>query len=383
MELQKKIYYIANARIPTEKAHGIQLAKMCEAFVRQGIELELVVPNRATSLTTIHDFYGLQTLITVHKLWVLDWYSSGRGGFFIGSLGFAIGYFCYLLSKRIRGEKFIIYTSDIDQFSFFLIPFIGMPYFAEIHDAKSKRAPFMLLFHFAAGIITINNIIKKELCATFGIEPQKIIVRPNGIDMSMFSSLPDKTDARKALQLPLDRIIILYVGKFYEWKGFDVAISAACSVDQGIDFYFVGGTKDELMKVSGIRDMPVSFFCMGHRAFTEIPLWLAAADFCLVLGTKRNEYSYLHTSPMKFFEYMASNRPIIASRTPANMEIISAAEVLTYEPDDAKDLAEKIHYALEHRDDMNERAMRARIKVEDFSWGLRSKSIIEFMAQNV
>jgi len=27
-----KIIYLANARIPTEKAHGVQIMKMCEVF---------------------------------------------------------------------------------------------------------------------------------------------------------------------------------------------------------------------------------------------------------------------------------------------------------------------------------------------------------------
>jgi len=30
-----KLIYIANARIPTEKAHGIQIMKMCEALLIQ------------------------------------------------------------------------------------------------------------------------------------------------------------------------------------------------------------------------------------------------------------------------------------------------------------------------------------------------------------
>ncbi|MDP3770464.1 MAG: glycosyltransferase family 4 protein [bacterium] len=365
--------------MPTEKAHGIQLAKMCEAFVEHGIELELVVPDRKTSPQTIKDFYGLRVSIPVRKLPVIDWYGSSRIGFFIGSLSFAIGYFCYLLFKRIRGQHFIIYMTDIDQFSFFLIPFAGVPYVAEIHDAKAKRRAFVLLFRFASGIITINRIIKKELCATFGIEPQKVIVHPNGIDMSMFSHIPDQDSARNALQLPSDKTIIVYVGKFYEWKGLDVAIEAARVVDQNVDFYFVGGTQEELVHASGIREIPNNVHCVGHRTFTEIPIWLASADFCLVLGTKRNDYSYLHTSPMKFFEYMASNRPVIASRTPANTEIVSDAEVLMYEPDDVKDLAEKIHYALEHRKEMVERAERAYKKVNDFSWEKRAGSIIQFI----
>src|SRR3989339_835960 len=42
-----KIIYIVNARIPTEKAHGLQIIRMCDAFAAlPGIELELVVPKR-------------------------------------------------------------------------------------------------------------------------------------------------------------------------------------------------------------------------------------------------------------------------------------------------------------------------------------------------
>src|SRR3989344_2354492 len=40
-----KIIYIANTRLPTEKAHGLATMKICEAFVRAGAELELIVPK--------------------------------------------------------------------------------------------------------------------------------------------------------------------------------------------------------------------------------------------------------------------------------------------------------------------------------------------------
>ena len=41
-----KILYIANIRLPTEKAHGIQIMKMCEAFADIGHKVELIVPWR-------------------------------------------------------------------------------------------------------------------------------------------------------------------------------------------------------------------------------------------------------------------------------------------------------------------------------------------------
>lgn len=41
-----KLIYIANVRLPTEKAHGIQIMKMCEAFAKNDVDVTLVVPFR-------------------------------------------------------------------------------------------------------------------------------------------------------------------------------------------------------------------------------------------------------------------------------------------------------------------------------------------------
>ncbi|HRY62339.1 MAG TPA: hypothetical protein P5056_01035 [Candidatus Paceibacterota bacterium] len=45
-----KISYLANIRIPTDRAHGIQIMKTCEALSSQGVVVELVVPSRKNSI---------------------------------------------------------------------------------------------------------------------------------------------------------------------------------------------------------------------------------------------------------------------------------------------------------------------------------------------
>jgi hypothetical protein len=45
-----KICYIAAIRLPTEKAHGLQIMKTCEAFAAAGHDVELVVSDRATPI---------------------------------------------------------------------------------------------------------------------------------------------------------------------------------------------------------------------------------------------------------------------------------------------------------------------------------------------
>ena len=50
MSNKKKILYIVNVRIPTEKAHGIQIIKMCESFSDNGMDLELLLPKRINNI---------------------------------------------------------------------------------------------------------------------------------------------------------------------------------------------------------------------------------------------------------------------------------------------------------------------------------------------
>ena len=41
-----KLLYLANNRIPSEKANSLQIMQSCAAFARQGAEVSLVVPHR-------------------------------------------------------------------------------------------------------------------------------------------------------------------------------------------------------------------------------------------------------------------------------------------------------------------------------------------------
>ena len=40
-----RLFYITNSTIPTEKAYGYAISKMCEQFANLGIEITLVLPK--------------------------------------------------------------------------------------------------------------------------------------------------------------------------------------------------------------------------------------------------------------------------------------------------------------------------------------------------
>src|SRR3989338_8104713 len=106
-----KIIYIANIRLPTEKAHGIQIMKMAEALANQGINLELLVPARRNDLTEDpFAFYGIKKNFRIKKLPCLDFlrFDFAKAGFFISTFTFLTSAKLYLALK----DYDLLYTRE-------------------------------------------------------------------------------------------------------------------------------------------------------------------------------------------------------------------------------------------------------------------------------
>ena len=357
--------------MPTEKAHGIQIAKMCEAFIELDTEIELVVSSRGSG--TLEQSYGLAHDIPLRRLPVFDLQFLGPIGYRLTALQFAAGALLYLWWKVLRGEHFAVYTIDMDNFSFAPLALVPRPLFAEMHSIK-RPSPLVRRFFKRAGIIATNKLIADELTRTFRIPPERLRIEPNGVDESAFHSTLSKEEARQRLGLS-NESFALYVGRFYEWKGLEVLADAA--VSSPIRICLVGGTRKEYKSVTKRSGEMLLF--VGAKPVGEIPLWLAAADVLLVLGTAQNENSYRYTSPMKIFEYLAAGRATVASRTPAITSIMQENTAFWYEPDDARSLAQAIQKAYS--------GPEAGIKIQvgrafaaEHTWRRRTERILAFMS---
>src|SRR3989344_9301562 len=373
--MTRKVYYVANFYMPFEKAYGIQLAKMCEALIEEGVDLTLVVPSRG-SQGLLKEFYGLRVEVPTIWLPTLDLASYERFGYFCMSLSFSISYTIFLLYKWLRGERFVLYTIDADRYSSSALSLIPAPLFSEMHGGKSRTFGQRILFWRMRGVISINKIIIEDLKAVFRRSPALYIAEPNGVDLAMFSPR-DRTKARAKRGLPLDEPIVLYAGIFYEWKGLEI-IPRAAALTPELRWQMVGDTREKFISVVE-ESLSVNMYFGGGRPYSEMPLWIAAADAVLVLGTKRNEQSYRWTSPLKLFEHMAAGRPIVASATPAIKDAVSEDEALLYEPDNAKDLADKARQAAADGDSIDGLVNRAAQAVQRHSWNERARRVIHFI----
>lgn len=366
-----KIIYIANLRLPTEKAHGIQIMKMCQAFAYFA-EVELVVPKRLNPIKTgAFEYYGLAQNFNIKRLSCLDFIIFdkyiGHFGLWIESLTFFFSVFWYILFKKID----ILYTRD----KFFLpLALIRKNIIFEAHTLPRNYFLYSLFFRKLSGVAVITQKLK-DLLAEKGAPSDKVLVAPDGVDLVEFDIKETKDECRTKLNLPANQRIVLYTGHLYDWKGTRALAEASRFLPGDSEIYFVGGTVEDIKKFRA-QNTKYRIQIVGHRPHQEIPYWLKAADVLVLPNSAKEDISRLWTSPMKMFEYMASGRPIVASNLPSLSEILNASNAVLVEPDNPEKLAQGIRKILDDSQLAQRISEKALKDVQNYSWQERAEKIL-------
>lgn len=348
----KKIFYVANVRLPTEKAHGLAIMKMCEAFANQGLEVELVVPKRANHIDADpFEYYGVEKNFKITKLWCLDLVKWGKVGFWVETITFAERAAWYSLFK-----KGIYYTRE--EFLAFYLKLFGKKVFWEAHTIKSSwSTPFLKLLD---GVITISNGLK-DYYVSLGISSEKILIAHSGVDLKLFDIKKTKEEIRKELSLPLDKKIVAYVGK-EQTMGKDKGVVELRAVLEGL--------KKDNSEIYPLFVTDVSF--------KKVPLYMKLADV-LVMNYPDTEHYAKYMSPLKLFEYMASGVPMVAPSLPSIREVLNDSSALLFKPNDINSLTIAIKHALSDINMVQIKSEEALKNIKIYTWENRSVLIIKFM----
>ncbi|MEK7581842.1 MAG: glycosyltransferase, partial [Patescibacteria group bacterium] len=348
MNSSKKLIYIANLRLPTEKAYGIQIAKMCEAFADLGVDVNLVFPYRRSPFIreNIYSYYSIKNNFTTKKIWAPDFYFVGKLdeiSFYIKSLISAVFLSFYALFKDVD----LFYSRD--EFPLFLLSFFRKNLIYEAHRfSRSRRLFYKRFQHRNLKVVVITKRLKEDLMK-IGFKQENILVAPDGVDLEGFDIDMSKEVARDRIGLPLGKKIVMYAGHLFEWKGADTLLQVAKTYNlqpttYNLFFVFVGGTEYDAEKFrQKARDMDLkNVLILGHKPHKNIPFFLKAADVLVLPNSAKEEMSKSYTSPLKMFEYMASGRPIVASDLPSLREVLNENNAVFVKPDDPESLAEGI-----------------------------------------
>ena len=208
-----------------------------------------------------------------------------------------------------------------------------------------------------------------------GVDPAKIMVSPNGVDLDLFGTPPDR-DARLADQLGVgDGPVIGFIGSFYDYEGLDILIAAMpalVAARPNLHLVLVGGGPMEEKLRSLVESSPplvrkcISF--VGRVPHDQVESYYSLIDI-LVYPRKAMRLTELVT-PLKPLEAMAQGRLVAASNVGGHRELIEDGVTGTlFAPDDPQALAIAVANLLDNGDIWEQRRLAARTFVEaDRNW---------------
>ena len=373
-----KLLYVAqvHSNFPSKWANNFQVMKMCSAFSANNIDTTLLVPfNQKTkdSLKRIKpiiwDFYGVKERFRIN--WIKFYYPNIKFKLFLH------GIIVVLFLARTKYN--LVYTRSewVGIFTSFLLT---TKVCLELHNYQNSFSQKILIklssINKNLSLVCISRALKNQLIKS-GYNG-KILVAHDGVDLEYYSIKTNKKYIREKYGLPYNKPVVAHIGSISEGRGFRTIIKTAKNMND-VYFYFVYGHDADLDIINDTKkERILNVRMLDFLPNLEIPDLLKASDILLMTYTSRlNTLRY--TSPLKMFEYMASNVPIISSDFPVLREVLNEKNALLIPSSDSNSLQAAINTLLNEKSYASSLAKQAYNDVKSFTWNNRAKKIIRFI----
>jgi glycosyltransferase involved in cell wall biosynthesis len=178
------------------------------------------------------------------------------------------------------------------------------------------------------------------------IDPERPVLTIENPILFEGQVVPDSTVAELRHRLGLEgRRVVLYTGTFEAYQGVELLLRSAPSVmeaQRDVRFVLVGGEERQIAPMRELaRDLGLgdAVVFTGQRPLGEMPAYVELADVLVsprVAGTN---------TPLKIYSYLASGRPIVATRILAHTQVLTDEVAVLAEPT-AEGLADGIRRLL-------------------------------------
>ncbi len=279
-----------------------------------------------------------------------------------------------------------------------------------LHDAAVAAEAIAL--DSADLIVTVSDELGYDLKRR-GIPDDRIVVYPNCVDPEVFNprrfAAAELGALRDSLGIPRDMFVIGFIGTFGQWHG--VEFLAECIRDlvrdnidwverKRIHFLLVG----DGLKMPVVRrfvDPPQTsryVTLTGLVAQSEAARYLACADLLVSPHVPNAGGSNFFGSPTKLFEYMAMEKPVVASALGQIEDVIAGRGAtklgsmppgagdmcgFLFEPGNAQEFKRVLRQVVDDMPEAANRAKAARVEVLNrYTWRRHVDAILERMSEN-
>jgi glycosyltransferase involved in cell wall biosynthesis len=403
-----KIAVIAPTEIPARRANTLQVMKMAQALVGLGHTVRLAVPSHVHvpnpqqspvaadrrlspglhSWEELAHHYGLQHAFAVE--WLRSNPSLRRYDFSWRALRWAKSWQAELVYTRLPQAAALSSQR-------------GMATILEVHDLPQGKMGPWLFQQFLKGkgarrLVVITQSLAADLSRLFGhqlLSPFTVIAA-DGVDLERYERLPQPAEARHLLlertqpdlfsplrRLTTERFTLGYTGHLYPGRGRELLLELAKKLPQ-VAFLVVGGEARDIDAFQAeIQTQNVANLILtGFVPNAELPLYQAACDILLMPYQQKVAASSggdiaRYLSPMKLFEYLACQRPIVSSDLAVLQEVLNPHNAILAPADDLAAWEQAIQRLRSDPELMIRLASQARQDAKCYTWEMRARRILE------
>lgn len=221
----------------------------------------------------------------------------------------------------------------------------------------------------AANIGVCVDLVEQMI--ELGASRENSLAIRNGVDLERFSVV-DRKEARKAVGIDHQGLLLLSVGNLIELKGHHLLIEMMAQFPEAkLAIVGAGPMRSELQALAASRGVAEQVIFAGQQANDTLKNWFSAAD-ALLLASSREGWANV------LLESMACGTPVVATRVNGTPEVVASPEAGRLA--DVRDV-EHFKRALQSLlADYPERA-KVRRYAENFSWDETSRLQIELFTK--
>jgi len=347
----------------------VQAKQVSKAYLALGLTVRVVTRRHGYPHSR-----GLPGSDVVEGIPVTRVYSRGVGK--LGALLYMLGSF-WLLLRHGRGA--IYHAHDIGAVGWLAViasRLLGGRSIIKLRSGRYgyqkrlsswlARWQFSRLLHLADRVVVVNREVE-QLVKELGVSARQVVLIPNGVDTDYFcpASAEEKLKSRRALELPADKTVVLFVGRLVPVKGLDVLLRAWAllpdTVHAGALLLLVGDGEERgnLLNMTQLLGLQNSVVLLGEQREVKNYYW--AADL-FVLPSRSEGLS------MALNEAMSCGLPFIASNVGGALDVQDEDENgVLFESEDYHELALKLAALVTRRDRWPEMGARAKETVTKYA----------------
>ncbi len=320
---------------PAETANTIQTISLIKNCVRMGLDIKLIFPSRSInssdSIEELQKHYDFQEDFYVEAKEHRLPFKGENPGKFLEKIRFNISHFLWskktvnsvLVSER-NGEKYITRSDWI----FYFLSKANKKVLFECHQVSKIRKFVINSVQNKKNsyIIFTNEILKKEFKIKKNFEKNLMILH-NGYDSDYFEKAVKFKKTKK----------VVFVGKLIRFeKDRNIEFLVNSFSDKRLSDYkftIVGGPnryKDLIEKKIVDKDISNVEF-LGNLSRRKTIAEIQESEVGVLINTDENKHSFLHTSPIKYFEYLKAKLKIVAVDFPAHRSLPMSEKIIFFE----------------------------------------------------